>query len=302
MTANRKHGLAGSPEYRIWSQIKNKCFNKRGSGYLGDRGVKIFKPWLKFERFYADVGSKPGPKYRLERYPNRDGNFEPSNVRWRFGGDPTEVSVGPTQNSRAQKLVGSTLGKLTVVGIKNVRLSNGRLHAKAVCNCKCGNTIEVFWTSFASRVTQSCGCDSNRYDKVTGANNYRFKGFKDIRSAFWSGYRNGASARGHSFEITKEYAWDLFEKQGKKCAMSGVPLVFGTNKNNSLTTASIDRKDPKVGYIEGNIQWVHKTINLMRNTLSVGEFVEWCRLVVLQHPSIKVPQHEGSCHSVPTDL
>jgi hypothetical protein len=90
-----------------------------------------------------------------------------------------------------------------------------------------------------------------------------------------------------TFEITKEYAWYVFEKQEGKCALSGVPLVFGTTKKGSCTTASLDRIDSKYGYVRGNIQWVHKTLNIMKMALSVEDFVAWCHRVASQHPSYR---------------
>jgi hypothetical protein len=283
MIANTSHGLAGSPEYRVWSMMKNRCLNKRGSSYLGGQGVTLFAPWVEFERFYADVGPRPGPNYRLERYPNRSGNFEPGNIRWKSSGSVVQVSDSIDRGSKAMDLVGKTFGKLTVLRIQRVRLGNGRLHAKAICRCACGNEISIFWTSLASRVSGSCGCDLT-YDSITGKNNYRFKGFKGIRAGFWNNYVNHALTRGLTFEITKEYAWRIFEEQDSKCALSGVQLVFASTKKGSSTTASLDRIDSSYGYIEGNVQWVHKTLNIMKMALSVEDFVGWCHRVAAQHP------------------
>lgn len=285
MAANTKHGLAGSPEYRVWSMVKNRCLNKRGCSYIGDRGVSLFKPWARFERFYADVGPKPGPGYRLERFPDRSGNFEPGNVRWKSS-SVTQVPSLIDRGSKAMDLVGKTFGKLIVLRIQRVRLGNGKLHAKAICKCACGNEIAIFWTSLDTRVSKSCGCDLT-YDKTTGENNYKFNGFKEMRAGFWSRYIANAMSRGIEFDITKEYAWKVFEVQDRRCALSGVKLIFVGGKRRADTTASIDRIDPLSGYVEGNIQWVHKTLNTMKMDLPMGEFIGWCHRVALQHPSIE---------------
>jgi hypothetical protein len=60
------------------------------------------------------------------------------------------------------------------------------------------------------------------------------------------------------------------------CSLSGQPLTIGMNRYN---TASIDRIDSSKGYIEGNIQWVHKDINFMKRTYSQEYFVQMCKLV-----------------------
>jgi hypothetical protein len=77
--------------------------------------------------------------------------------------------------------------------------------------------------------------------------------------------------------LTLAYLDDLFEKQNKKCAYTGEPLTFRTSTK--LGNASLDRIDSSKGYIEGNLQWVHKTINEMKTDLSHDIFVEYCKKV-----------------------
>ncbi len=89
----------------------------------------------------------------------------------------------------------------------------------------------------------------------------------------------GAANRSLPFELTMEYAWDLYEQQKCLCALSGIPIGFGATSKNSNTSASLDRIDNAKGYVEGNVQWVHKSINLMRNVLTVEKFIEWCKRV-----------------------
>lgn len=40
------------------------------------------------------------------------------------------------------------------------------------------------------------------------------------------------------------------------------------------------RIDSTGGYTEGNVQWVHRTVNFMKQSLSDAELVQWCRRVV----------------------
>jgi hypothetical protein len=35
-----------------------------------------------FECFLADMGRKPSPIHLIDRWPNDDGDYEPSNCRW----------------------------------------------------------------------------------------------------------------------------------------------------------------------------------------------------------------------------
>lgn len=44
-------------------------------------------------------------------------------------------------------------------------------------------------------------------------------------------------------------------------------------------TASLDRKDNTRGYTLNNVQWVHKDVNIMKNTFDRDYFVSMCRRV-----------------------
>jgi CRISPR/Cas system Type II protein with McrA/HNH and RuvC-like nuclease domain len=90
-----------------------------------------------------------------------------------------------------------------------------------------------------------------------------------------------AKKRGFEFLITKEYAWDLYEKQNGKCFYTQLPINLNT-RNNSMT-ASIDRIDSNKGYIEDNVVWVHKDINIMKNKFSKEYFLMLCKKIVENH-------------------
>lgn len=85
---SKKHGekVNGSTtEYRAWQGMKDRCYNRSACKYKshGGRGVQVCERWLEsFENFLADMGRKPSPELSLDRFPNNDGNYEPSNCRW----------------------------------------------------------------------------------------------------------------------------------------------------------------------------------------------------------------------------
>jgi hypothetical protein len=80
---NRKHGSAGTPEYRIWKDMRGRCFNpnRRSWASHGGRGITVCSRWNDFANFLADLGSRPSPLHRLGRIDD-DGNYEPGNCRW----------------------------------------------------------------------------------------------------------------------------------------------------------------------------------------------------------------------------
>jgi hypothetical protein len=79
-----KHGMYNSPEYRAYTQMKQRCYNKIHKKYknYGERGIKICNEWLiSFDNFYQDMGNKPTKKHSIDRI-NVNGDYEKSNCRW----------------------------------------------------------------------------------------------------------------------------------------------------------------------------------------------------------------------------
>ncbi|HDY66619.1 MAG TPA: hypothetical protein ENH85_02380 [Candidatus Scalindua sp.] len=78
-----KHGLAHSPEYSTWKQMRNRCKNPKATNwiYYGGRGIIVCREWNSFEAFIKDMGFKPTPKHSIERRDN-NGNYEPCNCHW----------------------------------------------------------------------------------------------------------------------------------------------------------------------------------------------------------------------------
>jgi hypothetical protein len=113
---------------------------------------------------------------------------------------------------------------------------------------------------------------------------FNWKGFGNIGSEFFSLIRGSAEKRKLIFKITIEEVWNLFLKQNRKCALTGLELVFGNYKKGEERTASLDRIDSSIGYEINNLQWVHKNINRMKLWHSNNQFIEYCRLVDNHNP------------------
>jgi len=81
-------------------------------------------------------------------------------------------------------------------------------------------------------------------------------------------------------ELNSDMLINLLEKQGGKCALSGVELTCTLQKGlRSKTNASIDRIDPKGKYVIENVQLVCSAINKFRIDTPVDEFIDWCKKV-----------------------
>ena len=108
----------------------------------------------------------------------------------------------------------------------------------------------------------------------------RSKAVGEMPGGYWSSILRSAKARNIIVTITPQHAWDVFLLQGRKCSLTQLPLTFKSEKKNRCYgTASLDRIDSDKGYIEGNVWWLHKDINLMKMDLNLEHFKEMCRLV-----------------------
>lgn len=84
-TSKTTHGMSFKTEYFIWAGMKARCYNHNhiGFSFYGGKGIKVCDRWLNsFSNFYADMGNRPSKNHSLDRYPNKNGNYDPSNCRW----------------------------------------------------------------------------------------------------------------------------------------------------------------------------------------------------------------------------
>lgn len=175
---------------------------------------------------------------------------------------------------KAIDLTGEAFNSLTVLAREGTNK-----HGKAMwrCLCVCGKEV-VYSSDHITRKTnpvKSCGCFKNR----RGSENPLWTGAGEISGFWWASHvvRSSSgtariSRQKLSVSITPQEAWDLLVRQNHCCSLSGLPIKVGVN-------ASIDRIDSSKGYDFGNIQWVHKEINLMKNVLSQDRFIELCKSV-----------------------
>lgn len=166
------------------------------------------------------------------------------------------------------------LNRLTIVK----RLENDKHRRKTwECICVCGTTVARTCTSLRLPGYKSCGC----YQKeLLGRQDHvRWQGIGDIGRTVYSNIKTKAEVRNILFELSHQDIYDLYVLQDRKCALSGVELNICSYHDRENFTASLDRIDSKIGYVKGNVQWVHKWINFMKQDFTQEEFLEFCHLI-----------------------
>lgn len=78
-------------------------------------------------------------------------------------------------------------------------------------------------------------------------------------------------------DIDRDFLYQLFKEQEGRCALTGVPMKI---EKNAITCLSLDQKEPALGYVKGNVQWVAWAANRAKGDMSLEVFVDMCRQVM----------------------
>jgi len=184
---------------------------------------------------------------------------------------PVKQKKGPTKKIDITQ--GQRFGLLTTITQKyNPKYKNA---VYWLCQCDCGKQKIVRDTNLSNNLTTSCNC----LRKIVGKTNKTWKGYEKISSCYYNYLIHSACVRNHIFDVSIIQLWELYIKQNRKCAFTGLDIHFSKKSGGTDGTVSLDRIDNNKGYMIDNIQWVHKSINLMRGSHTISEFLYYCNLV-----------------------
>ena len=102
---------------------------------------------------------------------------------------------------------------------------------------------------------------------------------KVLKSKICSLLSNSRHNKKWDYDLSLEFAMELYDKQEGKCALSGESLEL-TGDRYLSNMISIDRIDSSRGYLEDNVQFVCVKYNMMKAHASMEDFVEMCNRIV----------------------
>jgi hypothetical protein len=152
--------------------------------------------------------------------------------------------------------------------IKQVNSQGG---ASVLVKCECGTTSHISCLRLVKGESKGCPC------RIVGKNSFHWKGTENISGKYLNSIKKAAEKRGKIWNLSDDYLEELIKKQSFKCSLSGLPIEFSYKQSNQ--TASLDRIDSSDDYVEGNVQWVHKNVNVMKHTFAEEEFINLCGII-----------------------
>lgn len=111
-----------------------------------------------------------------------------------------------------------------------------------------------------------------------------------IRHASYKNYissllNHSSKRRFNDFNLDIQYLLDMYESQKGLCAISGVKMTY--EHNAKTTNISIDRIDSKIGYVKGNINLVCYIVNIMKQSFTKKDFIDFCEKIVDYNKNIE---------------
>lgn len=175
---------------------------------------------------------------------------------------------------------GQTFGKWIIIDKNVYQKTTIPNRVWAVVKCTCGLEKLIYLEHLISN--RSKGCKQCR-TVPNGKNNKLWRGVGQVSASVFYRLKREASIRGIEFTVDISYIANILELQNNRCALSNRPISFGIKNRKDYylnTTASLDRIDSSKGYVVGNVQWLHKDINLAKRDLSDEQFIKLCEDVV----------------------
>lgn len=151
------------------------------------------------------------------------------------------------------------------------------------CICECGNEKKIVGSELVRGHTKSCGCIKKELDKIKqksiltplaqGNKNRRLSFGESSMNRVYSLYKQSASRRKHSFEISKQEFKDITKRNCYLCNRTPSNKMDNKGEYGHYYYNGIDRVDNTMGYINSNCQACCGDCNNMKKDKNIIDFI-----------------------------
>ena len=153
---------------------------------------------------------------------------------------------------------------------RKIRAGQNKFYCSLKCSGKADyknnpNKLEKFREVNASRIKKYCGCRLDQYSP------FKYHANKA---------RSRSKIKGYQTDLTTEYLKEVWDTQNGVCPYTGIKMeISRTSQDEDIKKtpikASLDRIDPNIGYIKGNVEFVCYCVNVMKNDFTKNQMVDF---------------------------
>lgn len=133
------------------------------------------------------------------------------------------------------------------------------------CQCDCGRFVEYTWSAINASRAKSCGCVRGPKPVGCAAINIALRQ-----------YKQSAARRGYQWLLPRETAILLFSRPCYYCGSPPSNVARDDRLNGKqFVYNGIDRLNPSLGYVEGNVVACCSTCNFAKMRMTEHEFIDW---------------------------
>lgn len=178
-----------------------------------------------------------------------------------------------------QNVTGDIFGGYKVNGLSGYKYDSNGHKSHKIWNVTCIHCKKIFYSQAQHVINSKHGCKECKGNNMSAKNSVHWSGGEYIPGFFVSRIKHAAvrKSRTIDFDLSFKYLDELWIYQKGMCAYTNEKLWFGRSR--VYGNASLDRIDSSLGYIEGNVQFVHKDVNIMKWDLSNRRFLEICEKI-----------------------
>ena len=182
-------------------------------------------------------------------------------------------------------------GEWTVIQPKIHLDDRGRAFVRCRCSCEAEEMVSCHHLiSGRSTRCKTCNYNLREFNK-----NPHWRGIGETPASIITKASSSAAASNKPFYIDTNYANTLYEDSNKTCMFTGMSISHQDD------TARLIELDKERGYVEGNVAWVHKSMEPLLRSTSPNELIQLCAKMAKHYKPQEESNEQDSNSSTTTE-